>query len=69
MKKNLTPNISLKADGYETKTFALTQSFDGNFLWNLLLGEIPGMIIDLATGAVNKFDQTTFSFDLEKEEN
>ncbi|MCY3997992.1 MAG: hypothetical protein OXE55_01375 [Flavobacteriaceae bacterium] len=59
--------MSLKADGFETKTFGLQKSFDGTFLWNILLGGLPGMIVDLITGAVNKFDPTTFVFDLEKE--
>jgi len=33
---------------------AIERSFQGWFLGNLLLGGIPGMVVDLLTGAVNR---------------
>ena len=35
------------------ETLEIKRSFNGLFLLNIILGGIPGMIVDIATGAVN----------------
>lgn len=45
------------SQNYETTTpVTVSKEFNFTFLWNFLLGGIPGMAIDAATGAVTKPD-------------
>lgn len=43
-----------QAEGYETWTVCIDKKFNGNTLWNILLGGIPGMAVDVSTGAMMK---------------
>lgn len=55
--------VSLKLDGYETKTFQPQTAFDAVSVVNFLF--IPGFIVDAATGAMMKYDPKVYEFTLE----
>jgi len=46
--------ISAKAKGYENSSISVKKKFNGTAVWNILLGGIPGMAVDAATGAMMK---------------
>ena len=55
--------VVLKLDGYTDKTFVLGKSF--NIVSILNIASVPGYIIDYVTGAMFKFDPTSYSMELE----
>ncbi|PWS27515.1 hypothetical protein DHW03_07895 [Pedobacter yonginense] len=55
--------ISLKLDGYETKTFQPKTAFNAVGIVNVLFW--PGFAIDAATGAMMKYDPKVYEFTLE----
>ncbi|NII84896.1 MULTISPECIES: PEGA domain-containing protein [unclassified Pedobacter] len=64
LKKGFTgQTISLKLDGYETKTFQPVTTFNPVAVLNLL-GMI-GWAVDAATGAMMKYDPKVYEFTLE----
>ena len=65
VKKSFNGIVTMKADGYETKTFELMKSFNAISILNL--GGIWGWAIDFATGAINKFDRKGYNMELDKE--
>lgn len=70
IKEDHTTNISLrkslndkqlviKKEGKEPQAVILESKFNNTTLWNLLFW--PGFIIDLATGQMNKYDNTVIN--------
>ena len=61
--------VTVEAEGYEDERFQLQKSFNAISLINLLA--LPGLVvtfgIDLATGAINKFDMKGYNIELKKE--
>tara|TARA_B100002019_G_scaffold66669_1_gene57234 strand:+ start:1135 stop:1497 length:363 start_codon:yes stop_codon:yes gene_type:complete len=66
VKKSFNGVMSVSADGYETKRFELQKSFNSIAILNLF--GILQWGIDLATGAINKFDRKGYDITLEKED-
>ena len=66
VKRSFNGTMGITADGYETKRFGLQKSFNGVSVLNLFNLLFWG--IDLATGAINKFDQKGYNITLEAEE-
>ena len=54
--------ISLSLEGYEKRTFVLSKSFDTVAVLNL--AGILGWAIDFATGAIMRYDRTSYELDL-----
>ena len=54
--------VTIKLDGYESRTFILRKSFNGISLLNL--GGIVGWAIDIITGSVNRYRPTMYNVDL-----
>ena len=69
VKKSFKGMVTVEADGYEDERFQLQKSFNAISLINLLA--LPGLVvtfgIDLATGAINKFDMKGYNIELKKE--
>lgn len=57
--------VEIKKDGYNTKELQLDKKFNPVTLVNILLGGVIGMGVDLATGSFVKYDQKTYTADLE----
>lgn len=55
-----------KKEGYKSTPLMLESSFNTTSLWNLLF--LPGFIVDLGTGQMNKWENTYINIDLEKGE-
>lgn len=56
--------VTIKADGYETKTFELQKSF--NVVSILNLTNLVAWGIDALTGAAMKYDPKVYNFELEQ---
>ncbi|GAB3037128.1 PEGA domain-containing protein [Spirosoma pulveris] len=56
--------VTMNLDGYHPRTFDLTKEFNAVSVLNLF--GILGWGIDVATGAVMKYDQKAYSMELEK---
>ena len=54
VKKKAEVNYEFKKEGYEDAKYVDHSKFDAMFLGNILLGGIPGMAVDLATGAYHR---------------
>jgi len=64
LKKGFTgQTISLKLDGYETKTFQPQTTFNPVAILNVI--GVFGFAIDAATGAIMKYDPKVYEFTLE----
>jgi hypothetical protein len=61
------PQIMVKLDGYETKSLAVQNSFNMTTLWDIFL--FPTFIVDLATGALMKFDPLNYNIELDAKPN
>lgn len=66
-KSNGNEVVTLKLDGYETKRFAPQAEFNPVAVINLT--NLIGWVIDLGTGAVWKYPQTFYEFELERSSN
>jgi len=55
--------ITLTLEGYERRTFVLRKSFDAVAILNL--AGILGWAVDFATGAIMKYDRTSYDIDLD----
>ena len=65
VKKSFDGIMSMSADGDNSSSFSLQKSFNGVAILNLT--NILGWGIDLATGAINKFDQKGYTITLKEE--
>ena len=54
----------IKSDGYETENFALRQSINGVAFLNFF--NLLGWGIDVATGAIKRYDPVSYNIELEK---
>jgi hypothetical protein len=64
MKKNLNQtSVVLNKDGYQTKTFSPTATFDVVSIINIFFW--PGFIVDAVTGAIKKYDPLLYKINLE----
>ena len=55
IKRGFSPTtITASAKGYDDGKAEVRKKFNGTTLWNILLGGIPGMAVDAATGAMMK---------------
>lgn len=64
MKKNLSqPSVVLTKEGYQSKVFSPTSTFDVVGILNILFW--PGFAIDAVTGAMMKYDQLLYKITLE----
>ncbi len=58
------PMATIKKEGYELRTFELTNKLNGVSIINLF--NLLGWGIDCASGAVKKYDQKAYSIKLDK---
>ena len=65
-KKMSDKQLLAKKEGYKTLPFILESTFNTTSLWNILFW--PGFIVDLGTGQMNKWDNTSINLDLEKDD-
>ena len=65
VKKSFNGTMSIKADGYQRKSFGLQKSFNGVSILNFFNLVFWG--IDIATGAINKFDQKGYNITLQED--
>lgn len=56
----------LRLEGYESRTIILSKSLDGTTFLNILIGGIIGLGVDMASGAINKYDRSNYNVDLDK---
>lgn len=65
MKRSLnSTEVEIAKPGYESKIISLDKTFNAVSVVNLL--SVVGWAIDLATGAVNKYDQKVYNVELSK---
>jgi len=56
--------IEVSAPGYQAQSFALTKGLNGWVFGNLIIGWIPGFIVDFAGGAANKLEPSLVQVNL-----
>lgn len=56
-------DVTVQLDGYESRTFELDKTFNTTAILNILVW--PGFLVDALTGALYKYDKTTYTVDLE----
>lgn len=54
LKRNQEYRLTLKLDGYQTYETKLTRKFNAWYIGNVAFGGLIGLIVDPATGAINK---------------
>lgn len=54
--------ITLKLSGYEDRTFTLQKEFNTVAILNIFM--FPGFIIDIVTGAIMRYDPTSYTMEL-----
>lgn len=70
LKKQLkSMTLEAKKEGYKTEDFQLGTKIQGAFWANIILGGIPGMAIDAATGKMKKFETDLLDVTLSPFEN
>jgi len=63
-RKHLVYQVRVEKDGYEPTEITLRKGVNGWIWGNVLLGGIIGLIIDIATGSINKFTPTELEVSL-----
>lgn len=58
--------VELSLDGYEDETIQLKKSTSGWLAGNILLGGIPGLIVDAATGGMYVLEPTQVNASLDE---
>ena len=58
--------ISIELDGYETYNTVITKSVSGWLIGNILIGGIPGLIIDVITGGMYVLNTEQLNAELQK---
>ena len=64
-KKTSDQTIIAKKKGYSNTPFVIESCFNSKSLWNILF--LPGFLIDLGTGRINKFDPVIYNLEMKKE--
>jgi len=68
MKKKIEDlHVIAKKEGYVPTPLVVESSFNPTSLWNLLF--FPGFLIDFGTGKINKYDNTVYYVEMEKDQN
>lgn len=57
--------VDVTLEGHESKRIHLEQSLNPKTLWNILLGGIPGLIVDGISGAIWKLEPETIMITLQ----
>lgn len=57
--------ITASAEGYETASATVHKKFNGTTLYNIILGGIPGMAVDAATGAMMKPEEKRYVLNMQ----
>lgn len=57
--------VEITVPGYQPRTLALTKGLNGWMWGNLLIGWIPGFIVDFAGGAAHKLEPTVIQVSME----
>ena len=57
-------DVVVTMPGYREETVHINKAFSAVFLGNCLLGGVPGMIVDLITGAYNNLEPSTIQVSL-----
>jgi hypothetical protein len=65
VKKSFNGIMTMSSEGYISKNFELQKSFNPVSILNL--ASLPFWLIDILTGAVNKYDQKGYKITLDKE--
>ncbi len=66
IKRGFKPSqITATAEGYSDGTATVDKRFNGTTLWNLVLGGIPGMAVDAATGAMMKPTEDHYTLNMQ----
>ena len=66
VKRNLKPTqVIAEAEGYEPFTFEINKKFNGTTFLNLFWFLVPGMLIDVATGAIMAPDSRYYFMDMQ----
>ncbi len=58
--------VKATAANYEDSSLQINKKFNGTTLWNLVLGGIPGMAVDAATGAIKCPDSKTYYLPMQR---
>ena len=58
--------VTLRKNGYETKTITLSTEIESIFWGNIIIGGVLGSTTDLATGGMYRYAPATLQIDLEK---
>ena len=56
----------LRLDGHESRVILLNKSLDGLTFLNIIIGGIIGLGVDMATGAINKYQPGSYNVELDK---
>jgi len=57
--------VILKKEGFKDTNVVMTQTMNGWFMGNIIIGGLIGSSIDSSTGAINKYDPDNFFLELE----
>jgi len=67
VKKGYKPTVvKATAANYEDSSLQINKKFNGTTLWNIVLGGIPGMAVDAATGAIKCPDSKTYYLPMQR---
>lgn len=62
------PQITVRKDGYESKTIVAETAFEPVFWGNIIVGGVVGSTTDNSTGAMYKYAPATFNVELKPAE-
>ena len=57
--------VVAEARGYNSSSVDIHKKFNGTTLWNIILGGIPGMAVDAATGAMMKPESNYYNLNMQ----
>ena len=57
--------VVAEARGYNSSSVDIHKKFNGTTLWNIILGGIPGMAVDAATGAMMKPESNFYNLNMQ----
>lgn len=66
IKRSSTTTVTLRKEGYESKTITLNSEIEGVFWGNIIIGGFLGSTTDLASGAMYKYAPATLDIEMAK---